>query len=586
MTSFIHDVLIHLQNKAVDFSQLTFILPSKRAGVFLKHELTLLSAKPLFSPEILSVEEFAEELSQLKQLSNIQLLFEFYDVYKNTSPKKDVDSFDVFLKWAQILLQDFNEVDRYLIEPDYIFDYLSAIKDVNHWSMQSEPTTLIKKYLSFWKNLKGYYSVFSDHLINKGIGYQGLIYREAVENIENYIQSSPNKHHIFVGFNALNNAESTIIQELLHTGLAEIYWDIDEGFIKHKYHDAGLFLKQHLKTWKFFETNPFHWSHGHYKEKKNITVIGTPKNVGQVKYIGELLLDIKQKNKSLQNTAIVLGNEDLLIPLLGSIPQDIDALNVTMGFSLNAIPLASLFEKLFLIHKEGKTTFYYKDIIDVLSHQFIMPLFGSESPNIAEQFIKRIQSNNLVFLTAKELHEMADNRANLISLLFESWENNPNIAIEKCLRIILEIKHELDKNKNANLLGLEYLFRFHEIFNSLDELNSKHGHIASIKVLFDLFKEILGSETLDFKGEPLQGLQIMGMLESRVRDFGTVIIASVNEGILPSGKSNNSFIPFDVRLENNLPTFRKKTLYIRIIFISYCSALKIFILFTIQSQTL
>jgi len=558
MISFIHDVLVDLKNKSVDISQLTFILPSKRAGAFLKHELGTLNSQTIFSPSVLSIETFVEELSQLKQLNNTELLFEFYTVYTQLTPKENQDTFDSFTKWAQILLQDFNEIDRYLIPPKHIFDYLSAIQDLNHWSIENNQTPLIKNYLSFWQKLNTYYTALSDSLINKGLGYQGLIYKEAVENLETYIQFNSNKQHVFLGFNALNSAEITIFQELLQNDNAIIYWDTDNAFINNPYHDAGLFIRQHKSSWNYFKQNPFKWLSSHYSEGKNISIIGTPKNVGQAKYIGELLLDLKSKNGHLNNTAIVLGDENLLIPVLNAIPNSIDALNITMGFPLSAIPLASLFEQLFELHKNNTGDFHFKDVIALLSHQFTRPLFNNEGINSTDYIIEKIHLNNLVFLKSSELIELAPKQKHLISLLFGNWNNSPKMALKNVQELIMFIKNYLKDDKNENLLALEYLFRFHEVFNTLDLLNSKHQYINTIKVLHSLYKEILSTETLDFQGEPLQGLQIMGMLESRVLDFETVIISSVNEGILPSGKSNNSFIPFDVKIENRLPTYKEK----------------------------
>ena len=164
----------------------------------------------------------------------------------------------------------------------------------------------------------------------------------------------------------------------------------------------------------------------------------------------------------------------------------------------------------------------------------------------------------MVYLSLEKLKSLALEKDYLINLLFESWNNNPHFALEKCAQLILLIKDELSKNKANNLLSLEYLYRFNEVFNELHALNTTYSHIYTINTLYSLYKELLKSETLDFKGEPLQGLQIMGMLESRVLDFETVIISSVNEGILPAGKSNNSFIPFDVKIENGLPTYKEK----------------------------
>ncbi|MDG1728575.1 MAG: PD-(D/E)XK nuclease family protein [Algibacter sp.] len=557
MTTFIHDVLKDLQNKNQNLSDLTFVLPSKRAGLFLKNELTKVINQTVFAPQILSIEEFVEELSQLKSISNTELLFEFYSIYKKHTKKEQTDAFESFSKWAQILLQDFNEIDRYLIPQEKIFNYLSAIQDLNHWSLQENKTDFVKNYLSFWNKLYNYYTHFTDYLLNKKVGYQGLVYREAVENLEAYIQNNLEKTHIFVGFNALNTSEETIIQELLQNNLAKIYWDIDKVFMNNQKHDAALFTRQHLSNWKYFKNNTFNWITENYSRDKNISAIGIPKNIGQAKYIGSLLSDLQKNNDSLNNTAVVLGDENLLIPVLNSLPSSIKALNVTMGFPLKSIPLASLFDALFKLHKINSNSFYYKDVINIISHQFIKPLLYIKGIDYSSKIVETIDNNNLVYLNKDRLSKITKQNS-VIDLLFSNWQNSIPLALESCSKLILEVKYALDKNKSSNLLSLEYVFRFNELFNELTRLNNEHEHIKDISSLYSIYKELLSSETLDFQGEPLQGLQLMGMLESRVLDFETVIISSVNEGILPAGKSNNSFIPFDVKLENNLPTYKEK----------------------------
>ncbi len=559
MATFIFDVLKDLQNKHANLSSITFILPSKRAGVFLKNQLSQVVKETIFSPNILSIEEFVEEISKLKTITNTDLLFEFYNSYIHLTKKEDIEPFDVFSKWAQILLQDFNEIDRYLIPQKNIFEYLSDIQDLKHWSLDANKTEFVKNYLSFWKKLFDYYNHFTEQLLSKKLGYQGLIYREAVKNIKDYIENNKNKQHIFLGFNALNTCEETIIQELLQSGLADIYWDIDNTFINNPIHDAGLFTRLHKKNWPHFKTNPFNWVTENYTKDKSISVYGIPKNVGQAKYIGALLNQLKTKQNSLSNTAVVLGDENLLIPILNSLPSNIEALNITMGFPLKSIPLASLFEHLFHIHKNSNESFYYKDVVNLISHQFIRPLFYADDIDYASTIIQTIDDNNLIYITIERLKEITNSaKNNLIDILFNNWNKSIDNALKNCSQVILKIKSHLDENKSSNLLSLEYLFRFNELFNELSRLNSTYNHIKDVSTLHSIYKELLSSETLDFQGEPLQGLQIMGMLESRVLDFDTVIISSVNEGILPAGKSNNSFIPFDVKIENNLPTYKEK----------------------------
>lgn len=558
MPSFISDVLHDLSDQQVDISQLKFILPSKRAGVFLKQEIAQHINKTIFLPEILSIEEFVEELSQLYKISNTELLFEFYETYKENTQEDLIEPFDSFLKWAQVLLQDFNEIDRYLIDPKAVFDYLKSIQDIDHWSLEENQTPLIKNYLAFWNKLHSYYKELSGKLLNKRKGYQGLIYREAVENLESYIQYNDTKQHVFMGFNALNTCESTIIKELLHNGIAKVYWDIDSKFVENKVHDAGHFIRSYKKEWSFYRSHPLKWTHEFYQQQKTIEVTGVPKNIGQVKYVGNLLSKIKTEQTHLNKVAVVLGDESLLTPILNSMPSNIDSLNITMGFPLRSVPLASLFEQLFLIHKKQKRSFYYKDVIALLSHQSIRSLFIVEKLDIATRAIETISQNNLVYLSVDKLKSILPEKEPIVELLFGNWQNNPAIAIKNCSSLILQIKQSYNTSKEHHLLSLEYLYRFNELFNILNNINLTYSHISNIETLHGLFHETLRNETLDFKGEPLKGLQIMGMLESRVLDFDTVIITSVNEGILPAGKSSGSFIPYDVKREYGLPTHKEK----------------------------
>ena len=557
MTSFIYDVLKDLETHSKDVSKLSLILPNKRAGIFLKMEWSKLNRTTGFLPEIISIETFIEELSQLRLLSNTELIFEFYEVYLELTPLNERDSFDSFSKWAPIVLQDFNEIDRYLIPQNKIFEYLSAIQEINHWSLEPNSTPLIKGYLSFWKSVQLYYTKFTAHLLQKGEGYQGLIYREAVENLEAYIQNHPDKSHVFLGFNALNASESTIIQELLQQEKAKIYWDIDQTFIETPQHDAGYFIRQHQKAWSHFKSQPFKWVSNYYTQPKNLSVVGTPKNIGQVKYVGALLQQLYTENK-LQNTALVLGNEDLLIPILNSIPSCIEDINITMGLPLKQIPFSAFIDQWFQLQKEASTLYYYQDVIGVLSHQFVRPLFQTEDQDAAQLIISTIKHQNLISLSKDQIIAIAPDHKENLELLFATWNDHPNKAIECVLTLIFKLKDHYTKSKNNHLLALEYLYRFSEIFNHLQRLNVSYCYITSIKVLQSLYKELLSLETLDFKGQPLKGLQIMGMLESRVLDFETVIIVSVNEGVLPAGKTNNSFIPFDVKIENGLPTYKEK----------------------------
>ncbi|MFO7719557.1 MAG: PD-(D/E)XK nuclease family protein, partial [Gillisia sp.] len=334
MISFISEILQKLQDQGKTLSEITFILPSKRAGSFLRKELSAIIKQPVFSPTILSIEEFSENISGLKTIDATTSLFEFYSVYLELTPKEQTEDFESFSNWAQTLLHDFNEIDRYLIPPDSIFNYLSEIQDINHWYLQPEKSDLVKNYLQFWKKLPQYYNGLKNILLEKNQGYQGLIYRQASEKIEEYAQSHTQKH-IFIGFNALNAAEQAIIQKMLEYN-SQIFWDIDEVHFQDCDHDVSLFMREYKKTWNYYNEHEFEQISKNYNTKKDIAIIGIPKNIGQAKYVGEILDSLSKKE--LNATALVLGDEGLLLPMLNSLPPTIEALNITMGYPLKFSP--------------------------------------------------------------------------------------------------------------------------------------------------------------------------------------------------------------------------------------------------------
>lgn len=534
-----------------NISELIFILPSKRAGLFLKKELQEQYAnQTFFAPVIQSIEEFITQLSGLRQIDSMQTLFEFYETYLHTHSHLEKESLETFSSWAQTLIHDFNEIDRYCIDTNSFFSYLSGIQDLNHWYLQKDKTELIQKYISFWNNLAEYYSNFENKLLDKKIGYQGLLYKKAAENIDNYTNNSKQKH-ILVGFNALNNAEQIIFQTLLEANLAEVYWDADSFFMKNKYHEASLFLRTYKNDWSYYKEESFKWIRDHFATSKDIKLIGVPKNVGQAKLAGQVLASIPASD--IEKTALVLADESLLLPVLNSLPASIEALNITMGLPLREVPIASFFELLFVLHKsEHPKGLYYKSVLEILNSQPAHWLLG----RLANKLVAKISRENLVFVFLEKLQNQTNaSESRVLELLFSPW-NTASKAIAQSKKIIHLLKQQLDADTDA--LELEYVYHFHLIFNKLLNICDTYQYLVTVASLYQLYKDIIATETLDFRGEPFSGLQVMGMLESRCLDFETVIITSVNEGILPAGKSMNSFIPYDLKRAYKLPTYREK----------------------------
>ncbi|MBQ0733820.1 PD-(D/E)XK nuclease family protein [Aquimarina celericrescens] len=551
MKTFLKEVLLELHSTKEKISDLVFLVPSKRAGLFLKKELvTIYTNQTIFVPEILSIEEFITKVSGLQQIDNIQALFEFYEIYLNINPHLEKEDFETFSNWAQTLIYDFNEIDRYCIDHKSFFTYLSNIQDINHWYLQKEKTELIQNYIKFWESLLDYYNDFKDRLLSKKIGYQGLLYRKASEEIKEYIKTEKRKH-ILVGFNALNNAEQIIFQSLLEVGLAEAYWDGDQFFMDNSYHEAALFLRKYREQWEYYKNKPFQWIRDNFSNEKDIKLIGVPKNVGQAKSIGKILSKIPESE--IENTALVLADEGLLQPLLNSLPNTITSINITMGLPLKEAPISGFFEMLFDLQKSPNTRgLYFKSIIEILSSHPAYRLLGATSKSL----ISTISKENTVYITLKKLQgQVVEDKKEALALLFDPWKD-VTTALSNCRKIVQLLKENIDKQGNA--LELEYVYHFHLVFNKLTTIHSGYPYITTIGALYRLYKDILMTESLDFSGEPFQGLQFMGMLESRCLDFETVIISSVNEGVLPAGKSANSFIPYDLKRAYNLPTYKEK----------------------------
>ena len=255
MQSFLQTVLSELKKNKINLSDCIFILPNKRAGLFLKEAIGDHINNNIFSPEILSIDNFITSISGLSTISNTELLFEFYSVYKTHTKQEEQNEFEEFIKWARILINDFDDIDRELCDAEAVFNYLQAINDINHWSLGEDKTSIVNNYISFWKEIKVYYAAFSGHLLKKSKGYQGLIYKEAINNLESYIASNDNKLHIFLGFNALYKSESIIIQQLLQSKQAEIFWDIDNGNINSEYNSSGHYINQYIKSWPYYRNN-------------------------------------------------------------------------------------------------------------------------------------------------------------------------------------------------------------------------------------------------------------------------------------------------------------------------------------------
>lgn len=547
-----------IANYGNDLSGITIVLPNKRARIFLLEALKKKITGTIFAPNITSIEDFVQDVAGIRAIDAIELLFEFYDIYLSLTPKEKQQPFETFANWGKTLLQDFNEIDRYLLNPAHVLTYLENIQEIEHWAVDvPNQTDMIRSYLEFWKLLPSYYNTLYAHLLEKGVGYQGLIYREAVRNI-NHFSNAHKGELVFAGFNALNAAEEKIIQHLLSLHQARVYWDIDYAFFSDPYHDAGLFIRRFKKEWKQYASHNFEWLTDEFSKPKNIHIIGTPKTVGQAKIAGEIIERLQSEGHSLDKTALVLGEENLLIPLLYSLPANVGSLNITMGYGSRNNPAQILVQKLFKMHtnalnrNENSYTMYYREVLDVLTHPLVEPYAQ------ASYLVDTINRNNITFFSLNKLFEIQGEASPFFKLLFTRWEHNGGAILGRFTDILLALKSFLSNDDEEDKISKAFLYSIFKVINKLTNYYDAHPQMDSLSVLHAIYKQVIDLAEVSFEGEPLSGLQIMGVLESRVLDFENVIITSMNEGKFPAGKTQNSFIPYDVKRELGLPTFKEK----------------------------
>lgn len=586
MKAFLDKTAEYLLKKYKDnISDLCIVLPSRRAGIFLKKYFSTHINKNIWLPQIYSIDDFINKLSDNKPINNTFLLFELYQIHKNIE-KKQAQSFDDFIKWGQILLHDFNETDLYMADPKQLFSYIDEARAISLWNPDNKPLTDFEKnYLKFFNSLIKYYKNFRTGLIDKNATYQGLTYRLLAENIEERTENLEWEKIIFTGFNALTKSEETIIKYLIKTDKAEILWDADKYYLnntnslnnkKNKVkHEAGTFLRRYFNTWAAKDIN---WIEDNFKnENKNISVIGIPKNIGQAKVAGNI---IAENNINIDNLALVLADEKLLLPVLNSLPENINYFNVTMGLPINYTPVFNLYDFIFNLHenaikfsknlKEDKLIFHHDDILKIFQHPNIISLFSGDKSDISSlhQLTKKIYISNKTFFSLTEiddiLKESTENISETFNAIFINIKQNPELIFECLIKITEKARDNIiEKYSGTNeneyyKVELEYFYNFSIIIKQLKDLLKEYKIEISLQSIRKIFNQTVRTTNIPFYGEPLKGIQIMGMLETRTLDFENLILLSANEGFIPSSKNQNSFIYYDIRRKFGLPTYKDK----------------------------
>ena len=575
MTPFLKQVAEYYFSKG-NIEKRCFVFPNRRSMVFFKKYLGEVLTHPIVTPRMMTINDFFFTVSGKNQADRVTLLLELYDCYKALNSK--AESLDEFIFWGDTLLADFNDVDKYLVNPAQLFTNIADLKKIqdnfsyltetqrkaiegflSHFShtsgrlkvnLDTDNLNVKERFLMIWNILLPLYENFNKSLESKGIAYEGMVYRSLAERLkvssakETMQEVYPEvESFVFVGLNALNECEKTLLRKLRDASMAEFCWDYSGELIRDKQNKSSFFLEENINEFKQaakWDPQPL--------PIPEINVIGVPSAVGQAKRLHEIL------KENWEDCAVVLPDEGLLTPVLNSIPEHIRDINVTMGVPMSGSQFFAMMNvitsmQLHTINRNGKWAFYHKQVWELFSND----VFRSAVDEKAAEVVRRVKSKAAYYIPQEELSGTP-----LLDVIFKVAVADQKKADSAQIRelatylqnVVLSIAPAIADSPE---LALELEFA-KEYYRSVNLLMNNELQILPLTYV-KLLSMLLSSVSVPFRGEPLKGLQIMGPLETRALDFSNLVIMSADEGIFPHRSVSSSFIPPELRRGFGLPTY-------------------------------
>ncbi|MCQ9633573.1 PD-(D/E)XK nuclease family protein [Chryseobacterium sp. WG23] len=539
---FLNKIIHELLAQNPDLSAFNIILPGKRPIVFIRQILEERNYSG-FLPNFFTVEELINTIADKQPIQGIPLWLFSFDVYRSLNLIPN-DDFSEFLKWFPTLQKDWDDVLKFSDSDQAVLEYMFDEERIKEWAQNlgEDDDVPRKKFLNFWQNMNIFLPALKERLKERNWATSGMIHETAKAEIVSFAKNT-SEHFVFCGFNAFTPVEEKLVRSLLQWNKAQCFFQADRYYFDDERQEAGKFLRNH-KTWKEFDDNrAFQWIEDDFNQPKNIKVYEVSGNVTQTKVLPEIFKEIN--NKTYSNTAVVLLDENLL-PASLDVMHGIETLNITMGFPLKNLSFSNAVKRLFYLQKQlekNKSSYYYRDVFPILEE---LPK-SAEDEQVINDFKAKIEERNIVYISRKLLQELL-NGLSYFELLQKA--ENTNTYLDILIAFCQQVKWlEIDDIQYENVSHFENAFRI--IKNQLTPYNIT----IKMDTLEILINQYINSESIDFQGEPLRGLQIMGLLETRLLNFENVIMLSVNEGKLPLGNSQNTYIPFDIRKFFDLHTF-------------------------------
>ena len=575
MTPFLKQVAEHYFSSG-NIEKRCFIFPNRRSMVFFKKYLGEALTHPVVTPRMMTINDFFFTVSGKNQADRVTLLLELYDCYKALNTK--AESLDEFIFWGDTLLADFNDVDKYLVNPSQLFTNIADLKKIqdnfsyltetqrkaiegflSHFShtsgrlkvnLESDDPNVKERFLMIWNILLPLYEDFNRSLESKGIAYEGMVYRNLAERLktssaqETMQEVYPEvESFVFVGLNALNECEKTLLRKLRDASMAEFCWDYSGKLIRDRQNKSSFFLEENVNEFK----QAANWDPEPLPIPE-INVIGVPSAVGQAKRLYDILKD------NWEDCAVVLPDEGLLTPVLNSIPEHIRDINVTMGVPMSGSQFFAMMNiitsmQLHTVNRNGKWAFYHRQVWELFSNE----VFRAAVDERTAEVIKSVKTKAAYYIPQEDL-----SGTSLLDLVFKVAVTDQKKADSVQIRefatylqnVVLCIAPSIADSPE---LALELEFA-KEYYRSINLLMNNELQILPLTYV-KLLSMLLSSVAVPFRGEPLKGLQIMGPLETRALDFSNLVIMSADEGIFPRRSVSSSFNPPELRRGFGLPTY-------------------------------
>ena len=588
MIPFLKQVADHYYNIG-EADKCCFIFPNRRSLVFFTRHLCQavkdsdVLSRPIVAPEMLTINDFFHKVGGMHSVERVRLLIELYDCYRECNPK--AESLDEFIFWGDVILSDFNDVDKYLVDPKQLFANISDLKKiqdtytyltdtqrkaieafVSHFSdlsgrltvnLDSDEPDVKGKFLMIWNILHDLYELFNKRLMDRGMAYEGMVYRqlaqrlknESVEDVFNDVWQGDVKF-VFVGLNALNECEKMLLRKLRDAGRAEFCWDYSGKIISDPKNRSSFFMAENVVEFPQAAV----WDRDGLTIPE-INVVSVPSSTGQAKRLPDVLNGIGSRTVAgLTECAIVLPDETLLSSVLNSIPDEVEDINVTMGLPMTGSILYSMMSdiaaiQLHTVNRKGKWYFYHKQVWDLFAND----LFRKASDEKTLEIISKVKSDAAYYISQDVLSGTplldAVFRPVIADQKLQSASQIKDFA-EYQKQVLTAVISSLTEDVGMNL-ELEYAKEYYKCVNVLKEIDLEVLPVTYVRLL----NQLLSAVSVPFRGEPLKGLQIMGPLETRALDFRNLVILSANEGVFPRRNVSSSFVPPELRKGFGLPTY-------------------------------